>query len=228
MTQAAALPASRPWTWGDFFRGPWNLIAIPTALIGLVALTAHLVEWAPLIAWAAEKNTTWMTSVFIRSPIHIPPEWNDYIVLSFVVFVITNAGYYQRIGKLFVADLLSFGLGSSLDPSDPHLSKNWQAQVDDLAAFITACAMAVLVGLLPAYCFLTFMWFFLPDLPPRIEVYAQWPFIIAAIVSSGIVVAWRWVMINGLLFASLLIGNELYVHWLGTTELLARFSHNLL
>lgn len=181
-----------------------------------------------MIDWAAEMYATWIGRVLSLSPIRIPSELNDYIVLSFVIFVITNAGYHQRLGKLFVADLLSFSLGRSLEQSDPHLDKSWQAQFDGIAGTITACAMTVLVCLLPGYCFLTFISFFLPDLAPRIEAYAQWPFIIAAIVSSGLLVAWRWVMITGLLFASLVLGNEVYLHWLATTELLARLSHQVL
>jgi hypothetical protein len=228
MAQTIAVPTGKRWSFGDFFHGPWSLLAVPISLICLVALTERLVQWAPLIDWVAEKYSAGMAMVLVRSPIHIASEWNDYIILSCVVFVITNVGYHRRTGKLFLRELLSFGLSRSLEQGDAHLRESWQAEIDELAAFLTGCAMAVVVGVIPTFCFLMFMSFFLPALTPTIETYAQWPFIIAVIVSSGFLVAWRWVMITGLLFASLVIGNEIYVHWLATTQLLAGLFRSLL
>ena len=121
-------------SWGDFIRGPWNLIAVPLALIVLVNLTGRFIEWVPLIDWVSEKYATWMILVFSRSPIHIRSGWNDYIVLWCAVFIITNVGYYRRTDKLFITDLLSFGLSRSIEQGDPHLSKSWQVRVDGLAS----------------------------------------------------------------------------------------------
>jgi hypothetical protein len=192
-----------------------------------VNLTGRFIEWVPLIDWVSEKYSTWMIVFFSRSPIHIRSQWNDYIVLLCVVFVITNAGYYRRTDKLFITDLLSFGLSRSIEQGNPHLSKSWQARVDDLGAFLTGCAAVVVIGLLPAYCFLTFMSFVISFHTNEIVAYAKWPLIVVVVVGSGFLIAWRWLLSVGLLFALLVVGNEAYLHWLATTELLTKFSHNL-
>ncbi|MGA8615747.1 MAG: hypothetical protein WB760_29515 [Xanthobacteraceae bacterium] len=202
------LHEDKTWSWGDFTRGPWNLIAVPLALIVLVNLTGWFIEWVPLIDRASEKYTTWMILVFSRSPVHIRSEWNDYLVLLCVVFIITNVGYYRRVGKLFTTELLSFALSRSLDQRDPHLSKSWQARVDDLAAFLTGCAMVVVISFLPVYFFLTFMSFFISLDTNAIVAYAKWPLLFAVVVGSGCFIAWRWIFGIALLFALLVAGNE--------------------
>jgi hypothetical protein len=60
MAQELAVHEAKTWSWGDFLRGPWNLIAVPLALIVLVNLTGRLIEWVPLIDWVSEKYATWM------------------------------------------------------------------------------------------------------------------------------------------------------------------------
>src|ERR1700692_4187940 len=106
MAQALAVHEAKTWSWADFSRGPWNIIAVPLALIVLVNLTGRFIDWVPLIDWISEKYATWMMLVFNGSPIHIRSEWNDYIVFLCVIFIITNAGYYRRTDKLFITDLL--------------------------------------------------------------------------------------------------------------------------
>jgi hypothetical protein len=138
MAQMLTVQESKPWSWGDFLRSPWNFIAVPLALIALVNLTGRFFERVPVMDWVAQEYATWMNWVFSLSPIHIPSRWNNYIVLWCVVFVITNVGYYRRSDKLFITDLLSFRLSRSIEQGDPHLSKSWQARVDGLAAYRSA------------------------------------------------------------------------------------------
>ncbi|MGA8612692.1 MAG: hypothetical protein WB760_13550 [Xanthobacteraceae bacterium] len=220
MAQVLAVHEDKTWSWGDFTRGPWNLIAVPLALIVLVNLTGRFIEWVPLIDLVSEKYATWTILVFSRSPIHIRSEWYDYIVLLCVVFIITNVGYYRRIGKLFITDLLSFGLSRSLDQGDPNLKKSWQARVDDLGAFLTGCSTVAVISLLPAYGFLTFMSFFISLHTNAIVAYAKWPLVAAVVVGSGCLIAWRWLLTIGLLFALLVVGNGVYLHWLATPQFL--------
>jgi hypothetical protein len=214
MAQELTVHEAKTWSWGDFLRGPWNLIAVPLALIVLVNLTGRFIEWVPLIDWVSEKYGTWMILIFSRSPIGIRSEWNDYIVFLCLVFIITNVGYYRRAGKLFITDLLSFGLSRSLDPGNPHLGKSWQARVDDLGAFVTGCATAVVIGLLPAYFFWTFMSFFISLNTNTFVSYAAWPVLVAVVVGSGCLISWRWILSIALLFALLMVGDEAYLHWL--------------
>jgi hypothetical protein len=219
MAQIPAVHESKPWSWGDFSRGRSNLIAIPLALIVLVNLTGRFIEWAPFIDWLTQQYTTWIAWAFSRSPMHIRSWWHDYLVFLCVVFIITNTGYFRRTGKLFLTDLLSFGLSRSLEPSDPHLSKSWQAKIDDLGAFVTGCATIVVIGLLPVYCFLKFMSFFILLHTNSIVAYAKWPLVIAVVVGSGIIIAWRWILGIALLFGLLVVSNEAYLHWLAMTSL---------
>jgi hypothetical protein len=107
------------------------------------------------------------------------------------------------------------------------LNKGWQEKLDDLAAIVTGCAMIVVIGLIPALCFLTFMSFFVLFHTATIVAYAKWPLIIAAIVGSGLFIAWRWIVGTALLFALLVVDNELYIHWLATSKLIARLGGGL-
>ena len=106
------------------------------------------------------------------SPIQIPDEWNNYIVLLCVVFGVTNASYRRKTGNSFIADVLSFGLSHSLYKGDQQrptfLDKGWQERLDDLAAIATTSAVIFVIALLPAYCFLLFMSFFISiQIAPR-------------------------------------------------------------
>jgi len=38
MARILIVPDAKAWSWGDFLRSPWNLIAVPFALIVLVKL----------------------------------------------------------------------------------------------------------------------------------------------------------------------------------------------
>jgi hypothetical protein len=87
--------------------------------------------------------------------------------------------------------------------------------------------LIVVIALFPAYCFLKFMSFFISLHTDAIVAYAKWPLLVAVVVGSGCFIAWRWIFGIALLFALLVAGNEAYLHWLATTELLGGFSHNL-
>jgi hypothetical protein len=100
-------------------------------------------------------------------------------------------------------------------------------KVDGLAAVITGCVLIVVIALLPAYCLLKFMSFLISLQTNAIVAYAKWPLAFAVVVGSGCFIAWRWVFGIAFLFALLVAGNEAYLHWFATTELLAGFSHNL-
>jgi hypothetical protein len=214
MAQELAVHEAKTWSWRDFVRGPWNLIAVPLALIVLVNWTGRFIDWVPLIDWVSEKYATSMMLVFSRLPIRIRSDWNDYIVFLCVVFIITNVGYRRRTGKLFVTDLLSFGLSRSLAQGDSDLSKSWQARFDDLGAFVTGCATVVVISLLPAYCFWTFMSFFISLNADAFVSYAKWPLVVDVVVGSGCFIAWRWILGLAFLFALLTVGDEAYLHWL--------------
>jgi hypothetical protein len=161
MVRVLSVPEAKAWSWGDFVRGPWNLIAIPLALIILVDLSARLMEWPASIQSIAEEYSTLRAWAFSWSPISIPLEWDNYIVLLCLFFSVTSVSYRRKTGKSFIADVLSFGLSRPFYDADPQrpksLNKCWQEKLDDLAAIVTGCAMIVVIGLLPALCFLTFM-----------------------------------------------------------------------
>jgi hypothetical protein len=222
MAQLLAVHEEKTWSWGDFARGPWNLIAVPLALIIFVDLTTRLIKWAASIQWLAEEYATWTAWAFGRSPIAIPLEWDNYVVLLCVSFSVTSVSYRRRTGRWFIADLLSFGLSRSLSEDDPlhSLNKTWQAHIDDLAAIVTGCATIVVIGLVPAYCFLTFMSFFVSLHTATIVAYGEWSLILAVVIGSGFLISWRWLLSIGLLFALLVLGNAAYLHWLATSGLL--------
>jgi hypothetical protein len=170
------------------------------------------------------------------SPITIPLEWNNYVVLLCVFFGVTKASYHRKTGDSFVVDLLSFELSRHLFENNPQRikfqNKSWQKQLDDVAAVVTSSGMIVLIAFVPAYCFLTFMSFFIKFHTATMVPYGKWLFVFAVILGSGLFMAWRWILTTGLLFVLLVITNEVYIHGLSTPELLARLgvnlSHNLL
>jgi hypothetical protein len=222
MAQVLTIQEEKTWSWGDFARGPWNLVAAPLALIILVDLTARLVQWAASIQWLAEEYAAWMTWAFGWLPIAIPLGWDNYVVLLCVLFSVTNVSYHRKTGRWFIADLLSFGLSRPFYEGDRlrSLSKDWQANIDDLAAVVTGSATVVLIGLVPAYCFLSFMSFFVSLQTALIVAYVKWPLIFAGVVGSGFLISWRWLLSIGLLFALLVVGNGVYLHWLAASKVL--------
>lgn len=233
MAQVLAVSEDKTWSWRDFALGPWNLIGVPLALIDLVDLTGQRIEWTALVDWLAEEYATWTSWALSWSPIQIPDEWNNYIVLLCVVFGVTNASYRRKTGNSFIADVLSFGLSHSLYDGDQQrpkfLDKGWQERLDDLAAIVTTSAVIFVIALLPAYCFLLFMSFFISIQTAAIVAYGKWPLIFAVIVGAGPFFAWRWVLSIGLLFVLLVVGNEVYLHQ-SASELIAviglSLSHN--
>jgi hypothetical protein len=182
----------------------------------LVDLTARLVKWAASIQWLVQEYATWTAWAFGWSPIAIPLEWDNYVALLCVSFTVTNVSYHRKTGRWFITDLLSFGLPRSPYEDDrlQSLSRDWQANVDNLAAVVTGCATIVVIGLLPAYCFLAFMSFFVSLHTATIVAYGKWPLIFAVVVGSGFLISWRWLLSIGLLFALLVVGNGVYLHWL--------------
>jgi hypothetical protein len=232
VAQVLTVSEDQTWSWGDFARSPRNLIVVPLALVALVDLTGHRIEWAGLPDWLAEEYATWTTWAFSSSPFHIPNEWNDYIVLICVVFSIASASYRRKTDNSFIADLLSFDLSRHRnDPQKPlYLGKSFQEKIDDLAAVITSSAMFVVVVLVAACCFLMFMSFFISINTTTTVSYGKWPLILAVIVGSGPFFAWRWILSIGLLFSLLVLGNGVYLHP-SASELIAvlgtSLSHNL-
>jgi hypothetical protein len=201
MARALTARDAKIWSWNDFVRGPWNLIAAPLALIVLVNLTGRFFERVPLMDWVARQYAIGMTWLFSLSPTHIPSRWNDYIVLWCVVFIITNVSYRRRSGKLFITDLLSFGLSRSIEQGNPYLGNNWQVKVDGLAAFVTGCSLIIVIALFPAYCFLKFMSFFISLHTDAIVAYARWPLLVAAIIGPQLSV--RAVSLHGVGYSAL-------------------------
>ncbi len=222
MAQLLTVHEDKTWSWGDFARGPWNLIAVPLALIIFVDLTTRLIKWAASIQWLAGEYAIWTAWAFARSPIAVPLEWDNYVVLLCVSFTVTSVSYQRRTGRWFITDLLSFGLSRSLYESDPlrSLDKGWQAHIDDVAAVVTGCATIVVIGLLPAYCFLTFMSFFVSLHTATIIAYGKWSLVLAMVIGSGFLISWRWLLSIGLLFALLVVGNVVYLHWLAAYKFL--------
>ena|ERR1700683_103929 len=222
MAQVLAVSEDKTWSWGDFARSPWNVIAVPLALMALVDLTGQRIEWAALPDWLAEKYATWTSWAFSWSPIHIPGEWHNYIVLVCIFFSVANSSYRRKTDNSFIADLLTFEL--SRYRSDSHkpiyVGKGWQEKLDDLAAVVTSSAMFVVVVLAAGGCFLMFMSFFISIHTATMVSYGKWPLILAVIIGSGPFFAWRWILSAGLLFVLLAVGDELYLHRSGS-ELVA-------
>jgi hypothetical protein len=96
-----------PSAFGELVRKVWDVLAVALAVIGLVDLTDQVVKWAARIHDLALKYATWRDWAFSFSPIHIPPEWHNYIVLAFIFFSASNVGYYQiKRQFLFIRSLL--------------------------------------------------------------------------------------------------------------------------
>jgi hypothetical protein len=64
VAKALAVSEGKTWSWGDFARSPWNLIAIPLALLALVDLTGRRIDWAAFPDWLADEYATWTTWSF--------------------------------------------------------------------------------------------------------------------------------------------------------------------
>jgi hypothetical protein len=60
---------------------------------------------AALIHWIVENYALVKNLLFGWLPFHIPPEWHDYILLFFIIFSVTNVGFYQRTGRIFAKQL---------------------------------------------------------------------------------------------------------------------------
>ena len=110
MAQVLAVHEDKTWSWGDFARGPWNLVAVPLALIILADLTTRLIKWATSIQWLVGEYATWTAWAFGRSPIAIPLEWDNYVVLLCLSFSVTNVSYHKKTGRLFISDPCPLGL----------------------------------------------------------------------------------------------------------------------
>jgi hypothetical protein len=222
VAQVSAVSEAKTWSWGDFARSPWNLIAVPLALTVLVDWTGQRIKWAGFPDFLAEGYAIWTTWAFSWSPIRIPAEWNNYIVLMCVCFGVASVSYRRKTGNSFIADLLVFDLSRHRDDPDKplYLGKGWQEKLDDLAAVVTSSAMFVVVALVAGCCFLTFMSFFISLHTATIVPYGKWLLTLAVVIGSGPLFAWRWMLSIGSFFVLLVVCNELYTHRL-TTELVA-------
>jgi hypothetical protein len=86
-------------------RSTWEKLATVLAVISLIDLSSQLVKWAALIHWIVENYALVKNWLFGWLPFHIPPEWHDYILLFFIIFSVTNVGFYQRTGRTFARQL---------------------------------------------------------------------------------------------------------------------------
>ena len=80
--------------------------------------------------------------------------------------------------------------------------------------------MFVVVALVAGCCFLTFMSFFISLHTATIVPYGKWLLMLAVVIGSGPLFAWRWMLSIGSFFVLLVVCNELYAHRLAT-ELVA-------
>jgi hypothetical protein len=192
-----------------YFRGKVSTVL---ALIGLVDLTSQLIKWAALIHWIASEYAICRTWLFGWLPFHIPPEWHNYIVLSVILFSVTNVGFYRQTGELYFVELLL--LPTRLIGISPIWERRHVADADGLIFRISEFCWIVSLNI-PIIYFLSlglhhFFGVELPPIPPQ----AKWLALGAFMGATGILIAWRWILGTAFLFGILVGINEIYVHWL--------------
>lgn len=83
----------------------WRKIASVLAILSLADVFGQVIKWASLINWLVGKYALMKQWLFSLIPLHIPPEWHNTIVLFMIVTCVTNIGYYQQTGRLYVVHL---------------------------------------------------------------------------------------------------------------------------
>jgi hypothetical protein len=217
------------WSWANFFRGPWQYFATAIALISLVDVSKQLIKWAALIHLVAEKYAEWRTWLFSWSPIHFPPEWHNYIVLGCVVFSVSNVGYYRKTGSIFLVDALT-------KPAERFrkfsISPSMGMDLLDILAYVVTLLCTCLTALWIVAIFgggairlgydvflnnetvsTAFQFTWGRVFAEFASLALDWLLIGTLTASSGILIAWRWILFIGFLFSALVGVNEIYIHW---------------
>ena len=210
-TQSSAKPG---------WRTAWEWVCGVLALIGVVDVTSQLIKWAALIHWIVEKYAAVRVWLFGWLPFHVPPELRDYILLFLIFMSVTNVGFYQRTGRMYVKQL--FLMLTSWENPDrtfdgTPLSANKESTREERVLAVLTVGLAVPAGAAAVFYIVQFVWHITKI--QRIE----WGtdegvgvlvilFLLALL--GGALVAWRWIASTAAAFVVLVAVNELYVRWL--------------
>ena len=199
--QSAARP---PW------RSAWEKLATALAVISLVDLSGQVIKWAALIHWIVEGYVVVRNWLFGWLPFHVPPEWRNYIVLFFVLFSVTNVGFYKRIGRTYVTQLILM-LFRNADPPFEASTREERVVLGVSAAIFLIAGVVLLFVMV-----VELVW---GDLPGRfdrqtLDRMGIGAFVVCMAVATGIPIAWRWLLFTAAVFAALIAVNEVYVRWL--------------
>jgi hypothetical protein len=135
------------------------------------------------VRYAAVKNL-----MFSALPFSIPQGGRDYIVLGLLFMSVTNVGFYQRTGTVFIVRLLP-----QVSPTPLFEDINKRDKTDEIVSLISETIMVV--GVLPFVSMGIFDHFFAPVSGSKDILKVDFPvFFVALMVGCGALFAWRWII----------------------------------
>jgi len=92
----------------DWPRWAGEKIATILAVIGLADLFSKQVAWSPAIRWVIGDYRTATAWLFGWLPSPVSSDWQDYILLSGILFAVTAAAHYKHILRAHRAYVVEF------------------------------------------------------------------------------------------------------------------------
>lgn len=103
-------------TYWEKIRRYWEKVAVIIGVLGLADLFHDIVQWAAAIHLVIAKYHAIKVWLFGWLPFHIPPQLHDIIILSLVLFSVTNVGFYKRTGRSILVYWILSCLGFVIVP----------------------------------------------------------------------------------------------------------------
>jgi len=204
-------------SWRNRISKVWEKAAAVLTVIGLVDVTKQLIEWAELIHKVAQWYARARAWLFAWLPIHIPPEWHDYIVLSAILLSVINIGYYQRKHKLYVLALQNWVNDTRIivkADRSTYTEDDWVnyltyivVEVCGTIGAIVIVMSFILLLVLPPLGMVDVL-LFVGRAPLFVALSAC---VVMIIAGGGALAAWRWILVTAFLFGTLAVVNEVYL-----------------